>query len=217
MTMVTTTDKRHGDQRDARQQRADGEHHDQHPDQGEHRGDDLGEGLLQGGGDVVDVVGHPAQGVAARVVVEVLERQAGQLEVHLLAQAVDHPLHDAGHDVALQPLDHGGHQVDEGGQGQDAPQRREVHSLPGREGHAREHGGELRLSLGAQQGDGLLLGHPAGSLLADDPLEDEVGGAGEDLGPDDGEGDADRGQHHGQADDEAVPGAAGRPGAGRNP
>ena len=96
-----------------REQRADREHHDQHADDGEHGGDDLREALLQRLRDVVDVVGHARQDVAARVAVEVLERQPRELLVDLPAHAVDDLLRDAGHEVLLQPAEERAQQVDE--------------------------------------------------------------------------------------------------------
>ena len=82
------------------------EHHDQHADDGQDRRDELGQALLERLADVVDVVGDAAQDVAARVAVEVLERQAPQLLVDVAAQPVDGPLGDAGHDVGLAPGEH---------------------------------------------------------------------------------------------------------------
>jgi ATP-binding cassette subfamily B multidrug efflux pump len=52
---------RHGRQGDHREERRDREHHDRHADQREERCEDLTGGLLEALGQVVDVVGHPAQ------------------------------------------------------------------------------------------------------------------------------------------------------------
>ena len=82
---------RHGDQRDERQQRRDPEHHGQHADDGQQRGDELAQRLLQRLRDVVGVVGGPAEHLAARLLVEVAQRQPGQLRLDLLAQPVDAP------------------------------------------------------------------------------------------------------------------------------
>ncbi len=51
--------------------------------------DELGQALLQRGGDIVHVVGDAAQDLAVRSGVEELERQTGQLFVHIAAQSID--------------------------------------------------------------------------------------------------------------------------------
>jgi len=66
---------------------ADRQHHDEHADDRERRRDDLREALLQRLRDVVDVVGHAAEHVAVGVVVEVAQRQSGELQVDVAAQA----------------------------------------------------------------------------------------------------------------------------------
>ena len=81
---------RHGEQRDDRQLRADEHHHHEHADDGQDRRDELREALLERLADVVDVVGDAAQDVAARVAVEVLERQPAQLLVDV-GRAADRP------------------------------------------------------------------------------------------------------------------------------
>ena len=48
--------------------------------------DDLAERLLQRLLDVVDVVRHPAEDVAARMAVEIPERQTGELQIDISAQ-----------------------------------------------------------------------------------------------------------------------------------
>ena len=64
-----------------RQERADRQHHDQHADDRQQRRDELGQALLERLADVVDVVGDAAQEVAARVAVEVAQRQPAELRV----------------------------------------------------------------------------------------------------------------------------------------
>ena len=76
------------DEGDQRQQRRDREHHDEHADDGEHRGEHLAERLLEALGDVVDVVGDPAEQVAAGLAVDVGERQAVELVLDVGAQPV---------------------------------------------------------------------------------------------------------------------------------
>ena len=90
----------------------------EHADDGEERRDDLREALLQRVGDVVDVVGHAREDVAARVAVEVAQRQARELLVDLVAQPVDDALRHAHGEVLLEPLEDGAQQVDEGEQQQ---------------------------------------------------------------------------------------------------
>ena len=71
----------------------------EHADDGQQRGDDLAQRLLQGLRDVVGVVGGPAQHLAPLLLVEVAQRQPGQLRLDLLAQ----PEHGALHDPRGQP------------------------------------------------------------------------------------------------------------------
>ena len=79
MRIVTDERRRHGEQRDDREDRADRQHQDQHADDRQERRDQLGQALLERLADVVDVVGDAAEQVAARVVVEVAERQPAEL------------------------------------------------------------------------------------------------------------------------------------------
>ena len=95
--------QRHRDQRDQGQQRRDPEHHGQHADDGQQRGEQLAEGLLEALGDVVDVVGDPAEQLAARLPVEVGQRQPVELVLHLGAQPQNGALHHAVEQPALQP------------------------------------------------------------------------------------------------------------------
>ena len=186
--------QRDGQQRDHGEDRADREHHDQDADDGQQRRDELGQALLERLPDVVDVVGHPAQQVAAGVRVEIAQRQAGELLVDIAAQAVHRPLGDTGHDPGLSPREDRAEDVHAREQPEDPREGSEVNALTGRHGHAREHVGELRLSAGPQPGDRLLLGHPGRDLLADDAIEDDVGRVAEDLRAEDREEDADHGE-----------------------
>ena len=76
---------------------------DHHADHREQRREQLAQRLLQGLGDVVDVVGHPAQQLTAGLPVEVAQRQPVDLGLDLVAQRVDRALHRAVEQVALQP------------------------------------------------------------------------------------------------------------------
>ncbi len=58
-----------------RQQRRDDEHHHDRGDQHEDVGEQLADRLLEALGQVVDVVGHPAQQIAPRGAVDVAERE----------------------------------------------------------------------------------------------------------------------------------------------
>ena len=97
--------QRDGDERDRGEQRRDPEHHAEGSGHGEDGGHELAEPVLQGGGEVVEVVGDPAEDVAVRVAVEVAQRQPGQFLLHRLAQPVDGALGDACHDVGLRPAE----------------------------------------------------------------------------------------------------------------
>ena len=121
--------QRHRDQGDQGQQRRDPEHHRQHADDGQQRGEQLAQGLLQRLGDVVDVVGDPAQQLAARLPVEVGQRQPVELLLHLGAQPADGALDDAVQEVALQPAQQARGEVQH--QGQQQHPVRAVKSMPG--------------------------------------------------------------------------------------
>jgi hypothetical protein len=58
--------------------------------------------LLKALGDVVDVVGHPTQQIAAGLCVDVAERQAADLVLDVGPQSVHRSLHDTGQCVRLQ-------------------------------------------------------------------------------------------------------------------
>ncbi len=68
---------------------------DQHEDVGQH----LADGLLEALGQVVDVVGDPAQQVAPGGMVDVAERHPVELVLDVGAQPVHGPLHHAGQGV----------------------------------------------------------------------------------------------------------------------
>ena len=76
-------------------ERRDDEHHDDRPDEHEGVGQQLADGLLKALGQVVDVVGDPAEQVASRRAVDVTERHPVELVLDIGAQpahrALDHP------------------------------------------------------------------------------------------------------------------------------
>ena len=76
--------------------------------------------------DVVDVVGHTAQEVATRVLVEVLEWQDVDLVLDARTELVDNALRGRVEDEALCPPEQGGADVDADDPEQDAVEVREV-------------------------------------------------------------------------------------------
>ena len=195
---------RHGQDRDQGQDRADRHHQDQHEDDRQQRGDELRQALLQRLADVVDVVGDATQQVAARVAVEVAQRQPAELFVDLRSQPVDRPLGDAGHDVCLQPGEDRADDVHDDEQHEDPGQRGEVDACAGRQRHGRQHVGELVLALGTQARDRLVLGDAGGQGQAGGARDDHVDRLALDLGPDDGKGDADDGQREDEQDQQSI-------------
>ncbi len=132
--------------------------------------DELGQALLERLGDVVDVVGDPAQDVAARLAVEVGEREAAELHVDAPAEAVDGPLGDAGHDVGLGPAEDRARDVDPDRDEEDGAQRAEVDALARHDVHAREHVGEVVLAAAPAGPRRPAPGSsPAGSCLPTTP------------------------------------------------
>ena len=180
---------------DQGQHRRDHEHHDHHADHREQRREQLGQRLLQGLGDVVDVVGDPAQQLTARRAVEVGQRQSVDLALHLVAHPVDGPLHRRVQQVALPPQQQGADHVEPQRDQQDLAEQAEVDADPGGDVEALHQVGERVVALRAERGDRLLLGGPGRQLLADEAGEDHVGGPAEDPGADDAEHDAGHRQH----------------------
>ena len=86
---------------DHRERHADGEHHRHRADHGERRDEDLQKAALEHLGDLVEVVGGAADGVAGLVVVEVGQRQALELGGKLLAQLEVELLGEARHDEVV--------------------------------------------------------------------------------------------------------------------
>ena len=94
---------RHGQQCDQCQQRRDPDHHTEDAEHGQHAGDQLAQCLLQAGGDVVDVVGHLAEKLTARVGVEVFQRQSVDLLLDAGTQVADGALQSDVEHVSLRP------------------------------------------------------------------------------------------------------------------
>ena len=122
---------RHRDQRDQRQQRRDPEHHGQHADHRQQRGEQLAQGLLQGLGDVVDVVGHPADSSSPR---GCPSKYGSGSRCSFASTSVRSSLHrpgdHPGQDVALHPLQQAGQDEQHHGDGEDLPQAVEVDPDP---------------------------------------------------------------------------------------
>ncbi len=181
------------------QDRADPDHHRQDADDGDDRGDDLRQALLERVGDVVDVVGREAQRLATLVRIEVLERQPAELLVHVLAKAVDRSLRDLAHGGPGHPREEGGEQVQAREGQQDVTERGEVDADAGREVVRLQHRRLLwRVLLG--QGDRLVVGQVRRELLAEQPGEELIHGDGHDLGPEDLTGRAEERDHGHEAD-----------------
>ena len=119
------------------------------------------------GADVVDVVGDAAQQLAARLAVDVGQRQP----VHLVLDVGAHPAHGALHDVveevAGQPAESGRADVDREHEQQHLAHGGEVDALAGHDVHAADHVGDLVVAALAEQVDGLVLGQPVGQPAAD--------------------------------------------------
>ncbi len=175
--------ERHRHQRHQRQQPGHPEHHHQHADDGQHRVHQLPHRLLQRLPQVVDVVGDPAQHLAALPLVEVRQRQPRQLRLHVLAhpqhRPVDGPVHHPGRHRHQQT---GGQEHPEGQQ-QHAAHRREVDAPARSEVHPAQHVRDAVLAAGPHRLQHLLLGGSRRHLPADDPREDQVGRPAQDLRP----------------------------------
>ena len=180
---VITQRQRHRDQRDDRQQRRDVEHHRHHADDGEQRGQQLAQRLLQQAlRDVVDVVGDPAEQLTAGLLVEVRQRQPVELVLDVGAQLVDRALHHAVEHLALRPGQQRGDDVDASTSSRIAAELPKSMPRPGSVGLARA---ARRSCPGRRRG-------PVGRLVERDALgqpaaeyagEDEVGRGPRIFGP----------------------------------
>ena len=75
-------------------------------------GEQLAQRLLQALGEVVDVVRHAAQHVAARLAVDVPQRHAVELVLDIRAQVEHRPLHHSREQAVLQQSERGGGRID---------------------------------------------------------------------------------------------------------
>src|SRR5205807_3451053 len=124
------------------------------------------------------------------VAVEIFQREASQLGFGVAAQPVNGALRNPGHDVGEHPGEPGGQKVDQRGEREDLTQLREVDATARHDVGSRHQVGDLTVALRPKCGEGLLLGETGGQALADDAVEDHVGGVADDFGPDHGAGDA---------------------------
>ncbi|SIH04924.1 Uncharacterised protein [Mycobacteroides abscessus subsp. abscessus] len=165
------------------------EHHHADADDRQRRLDELGERLLQGLLDVVDVVRHPRHHVTALPRVEIPQRQTVDLAFDVLTQSVDHA-HDEGvEDVALRPHEHRGDEVHEEDDDDDLAERGEVDALSRHHSGGGEHVRVVVAALRTCAGDDVLDVRSGGQLSADDAGVDDVHRLAEHLGGDDGEDD----------------------------
>ena len=171
------------------------DHHPDHEHDRQHRGEQLAHRLLEALGDVVDVVGYPAQEFTARLAVEVTEREP----VELVFDFGTHPQHrvldDVVEQVSLQESQQGGEGVEADHDEEDRAERVEVDALAGDQVDAADQVGELVLPLGPGGFDRLCFAESGRQVLADEPGEDHVGGPSQHFGAGGGEGDADHSGH----------------------
>ena len=221
--------ERQDDERHQGQPPGDRQHHGHHPHHGQHGGHRAGQGLLEGVGDIVDVVGEAAEELAALDAVEVGQGQAVDLGLDVGAQPVHRPDHRPVEDEPLEPGQQGRGRVDRQGEEQDAPQSREVDALPGHQVHGADHVCHIAVARGGHGLDRLLLGRARRQEGADGALEDDIGGAPQDLGGGHGQHDGghggepghrelefeggQEGDHPGEGGPEGVGPARGRAGA----
>ena len=101
-------------------------------------------------GDVVDVVGDPAEQLAAGLLVEVGKREAVQLVLDVAPEPVDGAVDRDGEHAPLHPLQQRGHDVEAEHEEQDLGEGGEVDALAGHDVlHRPQHLCEVVLTLGA--------------------------------------------------------------------
>ena len=121
--------------------------HEHHRQQ---RGEQLAHRLLQGLADVVDVVGDPAEQLAARLLVEVAQRQRVDLVLDVGAHPHDGALDDVVEQVALEPAEQRRRDVHAEHEQQHVADRGEVDALPDHEVlHRGDHRGLLVVAAAA--------------------------------------------------------------------
>ncbi|CAH0285789.1 hypothetical protein SRABI26_04075 [Arthrobacter sp. Bi26] len=193
--------ERQGDECDQGQLPGHDEHHDHDPDDGEGRVHELREGLLERLLDVVDVVGHAGEDVAALAGVEVVQRELVQFLLGVIAQGADHAHDKHVEDIPLEPQEDVGDEVHHQHHADEERELLEIDARARHYVHLGQHVGEVVLALGAQSFDELLLGGTGRELLAYYSGEDHVHRLAQDPRGNDVEDDGDR--HHGEHSDDA--------------
>ena len=79
----------------------DRDHQDQYPDEGDHTGNDLDETLLEGSGNVIHIIDHPAHYIPIAVGIVEADGHPAHLLLQVLPQVINYPLRDPGHDDLL--------------------------------------------------------------------------------------------------------------------
>ena len=195
--------QRHGQQRDHGEQRGDHHHHHEHADHRQERGQQLAHRLLQALRDVVDVVGDPAEQLAAGPGVDVAQREPVQLVLHVPAQRGDRALHDAVEQPALQVRQQRRRHVDRHDEHQHPPERGEVHARAGHDVLRLDQGRCGVVSRGARVGRRLGRREAGGQPAAEHAGEDDVRRVAQHQRSDDVERDA--GDAEDEHDDDAEP------------
>ena len=111
--------------------------------------------------DVVDVVGDAAEQLAARLPVEVAQRQPVDLLLDVRAQPADGALHDVVEQVALQPGSSDAATYTPSTSSSTCADRGEVDALTGYDVHPRQHVGERVVAPGAQPATAWALVMPS--------------------------------------------------------
>ena len=173
--------ERDHDQRYESENRRDHEHHDDRANHREARGDNAAESVVEGVLQVIHVVCHARQEVAAATRIEVAERHAVQLLFDVAAQPVDAAVHHADKHARFEPRERCREHVQDRDGEQNRVERAKVDPVTGIQIHARDHFRKLLLATRAHSGDNLVLRDASRQTLRDDAVEDDVGCAAEDL------------------------------------
>ena len=182
-----TNDRNHDGGQRQREQRYEGqlpghgEHHDRNAHDHEQVIKQLRDGLLEGGLDIVGVVGRAREQVTARLRIEVIERQAVELGLDISAQVEDHLHHQGVEQKALPPLEERGHHVHRDDNEDDGAELGEINAEAGVQVHSGGHVGKLVLPARAERLDGLLFRHPRRHVARNNAGENDVGGHTHDL------------------------------------
>lgn len=136
--------------------------------------------------------------------IEVPQGKSVNLLLDILTQPANGPLHHDVEQIRLQPTEQRRTDEQQQHDHQDLADCVEIDSGSGHNGHAGHHVRELTLPRGTQSLDSLFLCSARLELLADDAVEDQVGGVSQDLRSDRGKYDACGHQSEDQDDDRLV-------------